>query len=306
MKRVSLLVTISFLVALSLVIFGVGGCAGTGVSQTDLTTSTTGDLHVVTSFLPMYILTANLVTGIEGVSLENLASPDTGCLHDYRLLPGDLISLAKADVFIINGAGMEGFLGDLAESRPDLRQINASEGIEMLPGIEGDFNPHVWLSVPLAIRQVHQISEGLQQLDPAHASQYQVNERAYITRLQTMHERIQMALEPLAGTRIITFHEAFSYFAAEYGLAVEAVIAREPGSEPTAAELAQTINLIRDTGIKALFAEPQYPLKIAETIALETGAKVFLLDPVVTGEEAADTYEKVMEQNLQTLLQALR
>jgi len=89
-------------------------------------------------------------------------------------------------------------------------------------------------------------------------------------------------------------------------LTIAAVIEREPGSEPTAAELAETIELIRTRKITILFAEPQYSLKIAETIAMETGARIFTLDPVVTGTEAAGTYEEVMQKNLAVLEEALK
>lgn len=282
------------------------GCSGDGTTATSEPLPDPDGLSIVTSFLPMYIFTANLIDGIEGISLSNMAAPETGCLHDYQLLPSDLVKLTAADLLVINGAGMEGFLSDLAERAGELPIIEASQGIGLLNSADGTGNPHVWLSVRKAISQVHNISQGLQKASPAHAAAILANEQAYVARLEQLHARFTAALKPLAGSRIITFHEAFPYLADEYGLTIAAVIEREPGSEPAAAELAATIDLIRAEKIKALFAEPQYSTKVAETIARETGAVIYTLDPVVTGELAAGTYEKVMEKNLQVLLQALQ
>jgi zinc transport system substrate-binding protein len=115
------------------------------------------------------------------------------------------------------------------------------------------------------------------------------------------------ALDTLPNKKIVTFHEAFPYFAKEFGLEIVAVIEREPGSEPGAGELADTIGIIKDLGVKALFAEPQYAPKAAETLAAETGATVYSLDPFVTGSEddPADSYEIAMRKNLDVLKQAL-
>lgn len=115
-------------------------------------------------------------------------------------------------------------------------------------------------------------------------------------------------LEGLQNKDIITFHEAFPYFAREFDLNIAAVVEREPGSEPTPKELADIIDVVRQTGIRALFAEPQYSSGAMETIADETGAVVYTLDPVVTGEsvpEARDAYLDAMRRNMETLKEAL-
>ena len=87
---------------------------------------------------------------------------------------------------------------------------------------------------------------------------------------------------------------------------IAAVIEREPGSEPSARELAQTITLVRKAKVKALFAEPQYPSKAAEAIARETGAKLYTLDPAVTGPMRDDAYITIMTRNFSELRKALR
>ncbi|MCI6538341.1 metal ABC transporter substrate-binding protein [uncultured Eubacterium sp.] len=96
-----------------------------------------GDLLVVTSFYPMYVAAENVIGDVEGVTLENLSEPQTGCLHDYQLTAADMKLLSKADVFIVNGGGIESFLSDVAESYPNLKIIQACDGIDLLESAEG-------------------------------------------------------------------------------------------------------------------------------------------------------------------------
>ena len=96
-----------------------------------------GNLLVVTSFYPMYVAAENVIGDVEGVTLENLSEPQTGCLHDYQLTAADMKLLSKADVFIVNGGGIESFLSDVAESYPNLKIIQACDGIDLLQAAEG-------------------------------------------------------------------------------------------------------------------------------------------------------------------------
>ena len=88
-------------------------------------------------FYPMYVAAENVIGDVEGVTLENLSEPQTGCLHDYQLTAVDMKLLSKADVFIVNGGGIESFLSDVAESYPNLKIIQACDGIELLQAAEG-------------------------------------------------------------------------------------------------------------------------------------------------------------------------
>lgn len=264
-------------------------------------------LRIMTSFYPIYIATLNVVNDIPGVEVRNLTQPQTGCLHDYQMTPADLIQLSAADIFVVNGAGMEAFLDKVARQRPTLTVVTASEGIDLIKGAgeEGD-NAHVWVSVALHIQQVRNIAVQLAKADRPHADGYRKNAATYIARLETLRTKMHEGLKDIQTRDMITFHEAFPYFAKEFGLNVVAVIAREPGSEPSAKQLADTIEIVRRASTKALFAEPQYPSRAAEAIARETGAPVYTLDPVVTGPMKADAYLEIMERNLAQLQKALK
>jgi zinc transport system substrate-binding protein len=262
-------------------------------------------LRVLASFYPMYVMALNVVGDTPGVRVECMTEPITGCLHDYQLTPANLQTLASSDVFIVNGAGMENFLAKAAGQAPHLKVIQASEGVKLLHG-----NPHVWVSPGGAIAETAAIARGLAAADPAHAAAYEKNAAAYTARLEALRQKMHAALDGLQHRDIITFHEAFPYFASEFHLNIVGVVEREPGSEPSAGELAQTITLVRQSKVKALFAEPQYPAKSAQVIERETGVPVRILDPAVTGPkdpaQARDTYLKTMEANLTVLQKALQ
>ena len=90
------------------------------------------ELMVVTSFYPMYIAAMNVIGDTPGVDLQNLSEPQTGCLHDYQLTPADMKLLSGADVFIVNGGGIESFLSDVAADYKNLSIVNACEGLNLL------------------------------------------------------------------------------------------------------------------------------------------------------------------------------
>ncbi len=262
-------------------------------------------LRVVTSFYPVYIAALNVTAGIPGVEVSNLASPHVGCLHDYQLTAGDVRRLADADILLVNGAGMEPFLGKVAQQSPKVRVAEVSEGIPLLEG-----NPHVWVSLEGARRQTDNIEAALAAADPDRADAFRANAAAYNAALTALEEKMRAALAPYAGTPIVTFHEAFPYFARDFDLDLAGEIEREPGAEPSARELADTVKLVRERKVKALFAEPQFPDQSAQVVARETGVRVYSLDPVVTGpsdpEEARGAYLRAMEKNLEVLQEALR
>lgn len=272
---------------------------------------------IVTSFYPIYIFALNLTEGIEGVEVRNLTAPDTGCLHDYQLQTGDMKKLATADAFLINGAGMESYLTGVMEAFPHLPVVDASVGIELLCAEEhehehehdhGENNAHVWLDAKNAQTMVRNLAEGLMVVCPDKAEVITTNRDAYLTRLAALDEEITAALADVPSRDIITFHEAFPYFAKAYGLNVAAVVNREPSDSLSPAKLAELVKLVRSLGVPPLFVEPQYEDMAAKTLARETGAKLYTLDPAVTGPEndvPLTHYEDVMRANVQVLLTAL-
>lgn len=275
---------------------------------------------VVTSFYPIYLFALNLLDGVDGVEVTNLTEPTTGCLHDYQLQTGDMKTLSRADAFLINGAGMEGYLEGVFEAFPALPVIDASTGVTLLEdcsdhdhdehdGHDHDhaYNAHIWLDAQNAILMVNNLADGLIAALPQHADAIAANRDAYIARLTTLDAEIESALATVPRKDIITFHEAFPYFAHAYGLNVAAVINRDPDDALSPRQLAELCKTVESLGAPPLFVEPQYEDKAAQTISRETGAAIHTLDPIVTGPAAAPLthYEDVMRQNLAVLMAAL-
>lgn len=272
---------------------------------------------ILCSFYPMYILTQNVTKDVPGVAVECMTSIETGCLHDYQLTPHDMKKLNSAYALVINGGGMETFLDKAIAQFPRLKIIDASKGIQFIEAEghqhesdddhhEHRYNPHVWVSVSGAISQVENICKGLMGVDSGNAQKYRSNADRFIKSLEELKSKMHQGLSGISDRNIITFHEAFPYFAREFNLNVAAVIEREAGSEPNARELAEIIKLIKEKKVKAIFIEPQYPAKTAQMISRETGKKLYILDPIVTGALHPDAYISIMEKNLKVLQEALR
>lgn len=280
----------------------------------------TSKFNIVTSFYPMYIATANIVNGVEDVELRNLTASTTGCLHDYQLTTANMVTLSTADVLIVNGGGMESFIEKAVETYEDLKVIDASDGIiheheeeEIEHNDEGELehthehgeNAHIWVSISKHIEQIKKIRDELVKIDSKNAEAYIENTYNYILKLEDLKTRMHQSLDNIENKKIVTFHEAFEFFAEEFALEIVAVIEREPGTYPSAGEVANIIDLVRSKEVKAIFVEPQYSRSAADTIARETGVPVYTLDPVVTGELNKDSYIALMNHNLEVLEEAL-
>ncbi len=259
-------------------------------------------ISIVTSFYPAYIMALNVAAAIPGVSVENLAAV-SGCLHDYALTVQDMKKISGADIFVVNGAGLEIYLQEIMRANKQLKIIELSRGLPLIEH-NGRVNPHLWVSISDAILQVRNLEKMLESLDPLRAEQYRKNADTYVARLEELKERMHASLDQYRGESIVTFHEAFPYFAQEFGFRVVAVIEREPGSQPSARELAETIDAIRKNKVRVIFSEPQYPAAAAHLIANETDAEVYALDPAVSGPFDCNAYCQIMEKNLSVLKQA--
>lgn len=278
---------------------------------------------IAVSFYPVYVFTINLVKGIDTVDVCCMAEQNTGCLHDYTLTARDARLLNDADVFIINGAGMETFLDDLEDTTENLPVIDSSVGIELLCGDSHGHeheheetahsghshnhseNSHVWMSVENAEKQILNIKNGLSEVFPQYKNQIGENCEEYLERLDGLKAEMQTAGNCLKGENIITFHAAYEYLSHEIGFNVIATVESDEGGEPSAKELAHLCDEIRKNNVKALFVEPDYDGNAAQVLAAETGAEIYVLNPVVKGDASLTAYEDIMRQNINLMKKAV-
>ncbi len=264
----------------------------------------TDDVAIICSFYPIRIFAENALRNVPGIRLETLAPAGAGCLHDFQLMTGDLKKLDGALCLIINGAGMEqNFLPLLTKERADLPLVDCSAGISLMTE-DGEENPHIWLSPFLAAKMVHNLGDGLSSLFPAYKETILRNTEAYAKALEALGEEMCTALSDYKGRYIVTFHEAFPYFADAMGLRVLAAVTVEPDETPSPRLIAETVSLIQEHGGCPLFSEPGVQLDALNAIARETGCPVYELNPVTDGENTPDAYETAMRENLEMLLRA--
>ena len=269
---------------------------------------------VAASFYPVYIFTLNLLNGIDGVNVECMAEQSIGCLHDYTLTAKDAKLLSDAQVLVINGAGMESFLQDAFQSVEDLRVIDSSENIDVACKEEHHHeeehahheNSHIWLSLGNAKLQVENIKNGLVKEFPQYEVKIEENYSDYTKRLNALEDERKSILLSTKDVNIISFHGAYEYLAQDLGFGISHTIEADEGYEPSARELAQLSNKIKEDSIKALFINPDYSGSAAEILERETGATIYVVNPIISGEEKLTAYEDIMKENYETILKAVK
>ncbi len=256
-------------------------------------------LTVVTSFYPMYVAAENVIGSNENVKLENLSEPQSGCLHDYQLTSEDMKLLSTADVFIINGGGIETFLADVAAEYPDLVIINACENLDLL-----EDNAHAWMNMENYCVQVQTICDGLTAVDREDADRYEQNTAAYLEKVNALREEYSDAVRVLEGQPVILFHEAYEYIADEFGLEVAGIMDLDEERQVSAGEVADILSVIETEDVYVILAEELYGKDMGDMMEKETGVRVVYLDTMTRGEYDADSYLDGMRSNLELLVQA--
>lgn len=258
------------------------------------------EITVVTSFYPVYIAAMNVIGDAENVRLENLSEPQIGCLHDFQLTPEDMKLLSTADVFIVNGGGIETFMKDVASAYPELVIVEACEFVELLS--DGDeTNAHAWLGVSGYRDMVQGIAEGLASADSMHEPLYRKNAAEYDDKLEKLQEKQQEVIRKLSGKNVVLFHEAFEYIAHDYGMNVSCVLDLDEERPVSAGEVSGVLSAVRDENANLILAEELYGKGVAEAVQKEADVTVVYLNPLNRGEYEKDSYLKGMEQNIKLL-----
>lgn len=256
---------------------------------------------VVTSFYPMYIIAENLIDGANNVELENMADVNVGCLHDYTLMTEDIKKVEEADIFISNGLGMESFIDKLIEANSDMKVIDSSQDIENAINSEEETNPHIWTSIDNYILQVQTIASGLKEYDQENKDIYEENEKAYIDELESLKNKFDEELNDFEGKKAVCLNEAFEYMGKELGLELLTVQTDHEESTMSAEMLKNIIDTVKEENIEIIIIDKNDNKSNAETIANETGARIYELNSGLTGNLDKDAYIKQMEENIEIL-----
>jgi len=264
-------------------------------------------LDVVASFSILADFVRNV--GGDRVNLTTLVGPD-GDVHVYTPAPGDAKRVAAAKLVIVNGLGLEGWLPRLVQSAGSkAKVVTASDGIAPLKrGTAAD--PHAWQSVPNARIYVTDIANALAAADADDADFFRAQAKAYLEKLDGLDREVREAVAkiPPERRRVISTHNAFGYFAAEYGVQFVAPLGVSTETEPSARDIASIIGQIKAQKIPAVFLENISDDRLIRRIAAETGAKVggTLISDGLTGEKGlAPTYIDMVRHNIKALTSAL-
>ena len=256
---------------------------------------------IVTSFYPMYIIAENLMDGANNVELENMADVNVGCLHDYTLMTEDIKKVEEADIFVSNGLGMENFINKLIEANSDMKVIDSSKNIKNVMIYEGETNPHIWTSIDNYILQVQTIANELKEYNSENKSIYEENEQIYVDELEQLKNRLDEELKKLEGKKAVCLNETFEYMGKELGLELLTVETDHEESTMSAETLKNIIDTVKKENIEIIIIDKNDNKSNAETIANETGAKIYELNSGLTGNLDKDAYIKQMEENIEIL-----
>lgn len=231
--------------------------------------------------------------------------------HAYKLSPADLTRLKSMDAIVVNGIGHDQFAIEALENLnlSDLTVIQANADVPLISKRGGQVhNPHTFVSIDAAIRQIYTIAKGIAKLDPANAKYYQRNALMYAKTLRKMKSSAlkEVARLNISDIRIASTHGAYGYLLQEFGMTVSAVVEPAHGVSPSASQLQDTINKIRNANVQVLFTELNMANQYINVIENETGTRIFHFSHMTYGDYRKDLVEIDMQHNLETLVKSLK
>ena len=260
------------------------------------------NIEIVTSFYPMYVIAENITEGANNIELVNMADVNVGCLHDYTLTTSDMKKIESADIFVINGLGMESFLDKVIEARNDLEIVDSSRNINNVIVDENINNPHIWTDLNNYILQIENISNALQEYDLNNAEIYKENTSKYIEKIKSLQKEYNEKLQDLNNKKAICLNEAFEYLGQDLGINMTSIRTDHEESSMSAEMLKNLIDKANNEEINMIIIDKNDNKSNAETIANETGAKIYELNSGLTGNLEKDAFVNQMKENYDILL----
>ena len=267
--------------------------------------------QVVATTLPVYQFTSAICEGT-GIEVTQLITQQVSCLHDYSLNVSQVRTLEAAEVVIISGGGLEEFMDDalrqancMIDSSVDIQPLECTDHHEESHSEHShhhEQDAHIWLSPKNARIMAQNIARGLMRVYPQYADHFQYNLKILQQQLDALEEYGQQRLGDLSCRELITFHDGFGYFAEAFDLHILEAIEEESGSEASARELKEMINLVKRHQLPAIFTEVSGSVSAADVISAETGVKVFSLDMAMSGTDYFDS----MYHNIETVREAMK
>lgn len=285
---------VRWIVVVSILALGFGGLVWFDLAGRLSAPALSNKLTVGATIFPLADIARQV--GGEYITVALLIPPGVS-EHSYSLTPQQLAGLQSARVIFQIGHGLEERLTErIAQTLPDTRLVTVDRGITLR-----EKDPHYWLTVPNAEKIAMTMAEELQQLDPAHATQYQANLQRYRAELVALETELQTLGRNAPKKEFIAMHNAWSYFAAQYGWRLVATYEPVEGQEPSLNDLQHIQDLVRQYSLTTFYTEPQKASTAVTTfMQREFGLRVRTLDPV-GGGPGRNSYAELMRFNMQAL-----
>jgi zinc transport system substrate-binding protein len=289
--------------ALFFVIIAITGFA---IHQTRATPNSGDKIQVYASFYPLYDFASRI--GGDKVAVTNM-TPTGAEPHDFDPPPRDLARAQKADVFVYNGGSFEPWTEDFLSGYKNHITVKASSNVPLMDSEASIKDPHFWLDPIYAQQIVRNITDGLKAADPANQEFYSRNGQAYIASLASLDQAYRSGLANCRQRSVVSSHDAFSYLGKRYNLDIISIAGVSTSEEPSSGKLAEISQLVEKKNISYIFFESLVSPRLADTIALETGAKTLVFDPIEGLTDEAQNqgkdYLTVQRDNLRNLRTAL-
>mgnify|MGYP001266918830 FL=1 len=297
----------------------IGACGGDGSSTSGTSGEPDTRLKVVTTVSPITSIVENIAGSrilLEGVVPEGVNS------HTFEPTPSMAKLMAEADLIIINGLFLEEPTLALAESNKRDRAVILSLGDQTVtpdewqfdftfPESAGQPNPHLWPDPNLGLRYAELVQGQLAAMDPDNATYYADNLERFRSRVNQMDQAIRTAVAtvPEPNRKLLTYHDSWAYFARRYGMEVIGAVQPSNFSQPSAREVAQLIDQVKNLGLPAVFGSEVFSSDVLEAIASEANAQFVddLADDDLPGKpgDPEHSYLGLMQRNLEAMIPAL-
>lgn len=289
-----------------------------------------GKMTVYTTIFPLKDFAQKI--GGSYVDVQAIYPPGADS-HTYEPSQKQTVNIAKADLFVYNGAGLEPFVDKLEESlkKENVTIVNTSDGLPLITASEEeheeheeeheeheeheeehekhDQDPHVWLDPFLAAKQAEAIKNALIKLQPAHKDEFEKNYEALKKQLDDLDKEFQSAVNTAKTKEVLVSHAAYGYWEHRYGIKQIAVAGLSASEEPSQKQLTEIAQLAKEHQLQYILFETFATPKVAEVVQKETGTKILRLNHLATiseeDEKKNKDYITLMKENLETLKKAM-
>ena len=269
--------------------------------------SASGPLTIGVTLHPYFSWTKNIVGDSPGVEVRAILPGDVDA-GSYQPRPDDIQKLMDLDAIVVNSIGHDDFIPAMvnASGNKNLTLIRPNDGTPTLRAARGGaVNSHTFISFTNAIQQTYAIEKALSALRPDLADRFHEGAADYARKLRQVKASAAVKLADAKVTRVVTVHDGYSYLCQELGIEVAGVIEPAHGLVPSAAELGDMVDLLRREKIQVILSEESFPAKLLQALKQDTGARVYVISHIASGEYTAGKFEKEMQQNADVLIKAL-